>query len=298
MAEHSSIPPIEVWAALPFYSLGEIRALAPLLEEVGVDGVALADHVCVPSGIKSAYPFGAGPIDIPAETSFLDPLIAATVVGEHSRRLRIMTWILLAPLRDPILLAREVAAVSIATGGRFELGVGVGWLEEEYRALGIDFDSRGERLDEMLDVMAQIWSRDNIRHAGRHFTFGPVSVNPKPMAPVPVLIGGHSLSALRRAARHSGWLGGPVGIGSVRADLEKLESVRDHGAGVGSLVKRTGCKGALTPHVIRSLADLGVDAIVVSPWQVAKGASSIYDVPVDAFVSGIAQLIQDIRRGY
>ncbi len=177
--------------------------MARSAEAAGVESVWTVEHVLYPDGYESSYPYDpSGKMAMAADTPLPDPLIWLTWVAAHSETLRLATGILILPQRHPLVLAKELATLDEVSGGRLELGVGVGWLEEEFDALGVPFEGRGRRTDDYIDAMRAVWDSDHASHDGEFTSFSGVSVNPKPVnGRVPIHIGGHTKAAARRAGR-------------------------------------------------------------------------------------------------
>lgn len=173
-----------------------------LVEELGFDSLWLADHVVVPSGYSSVYPYNrAG--RVPVER-FPDPVVSLGVLAGVTRRVELGTAVLVLPQRNPILLAKQAATLDCVADGRLRLGVGVGWLEEEFNALGAVFKGRGARTDEYIDAMRALWTQDTPRYDGKSVSLdGTFQLVPRPARPggVAVIVGGHSPAAAKRAAR-------------------------------------------------------------------------------------------------
>jgi probable F420-dependent oxidoreductase len=150
------------------------------------------------------YPYApGGRLPGGPSTKFPDPLIWLTWVAAATTRLRFMTAVMILPQRNPLVLAKEVATLDYLSGGRIELGIGVGWLKEEFEALGIPFERRGKRADEYVAAMRALWAGDGASFAGEFVKFDKVSCNPKPVAKsVPIVVGGHSEAAALRAVDH------------------------------------------------------------------------------------------------
>ncbi|MCB0951527.1 MAG: LLM class F420-dependent oxidoreductase [Microthrixaceae bacterium] len=172
-------------------------------DAAGIESVWTVEHVVYPDGYESKYPYDpSGKMAMAADTPLPDPLIWLTWVAAHTERLRLATGILILPQRNPLVLAKQLATLDEASEGRMELGVGVGWLREEFEALGIPFEGRGRRTDEYIEVMRTLWADDHAEYSGEFTNFSGVSVNPKPVnGRVPIHIGGHSPAAARRAGR-------------------------------------------------------------------------------------------------
>ncbi len=172
-------------------------------EAAGFESVWTVEHVLYPDGYESSYPYDpSGKMAMTADTPLPDPLIWLTWVAAHSESLRLGTGILILPQRNPLVLAKQLATLDDLSGGRMDLGIGVGWLREEFDALGIPFEHRGARTDDYVAAMRAVWDADHASHDGPFSSFSGVSVNPKPVnGRVPIHVGGHTPAAARRAGR-------------------------------------------------------------------------------------------------
>jgi probable F420-dependent oxidoreductase len=187
-----------------------IPTLASTLEDAGFDSIWVSDHIVMPASIDSRYPFAAdGKATWSSETPYLDALIALALAAAATQRVTIGTAVLVLPLRHPVELAKQAASLDVASGGRLALGVGAGWLEEEFQALNVPFERRGARLEEWMAIARACWSgRPPARTSAFYELPGDVIALPAPAHPIPFLVGGHTPAALRRAGRvGDGWLG-------------------------------------------------------------------------------------------
>jgi len=194
------------YANLGRYAAGPAAIeLAQAAEAAGFDSIWAVEHVVVPVGYRSRYPYaptgrmGAGIEDGPIP----DPLVWLAFIASATRTLKLGTAILILPQRNPVITAKAVATLDHMTrGGRVLLGVGVGWLAEEFAALGVAFDDRGRRTDEYIAAMRVLWSEERASFHGRFVSFQEVSCRPLPAARrIPVIVGGDTRAAARRAGR-------------------------------------------------------------------------------------------------
>ena len=197
-----------------------VLRLATLAEESGFGSIWLADHVAFPVSFKSEYPYAAkGQFPTKLDDPLLEPVATMGVLIGATQRVRIGVAVLIMPYRNPLLLARMLATLDSFSGGRIDLGAGVGWLEEEFEALGSrDFARRGKVTDEAIEIFKAVCGGGEVGYQGETYAFDPVYANPGSIQRPhpPVLIGGLSNPALRRVARHgTGWL-------AVMADPAKL----------------------------------------------------------------------------
>lgn len=172
-------------------------------EQAGFDSVWGGEHVIRPTKIASPYPYTAdGEMPGDAETPIPDPLIWLAYVAAAAPTVRLGTCILIVPQRNPVVLAKELATLDALTGGRVELGLGVGWLEEEFQALGVPWQRRGARNDEYVAAMKALWAGPHAEFHGEFVDFEPVTCSPRPVnGSIPILVGGDTRVAIRRAAR-------------------------------------------------------------------------------------------------
>ena len=173
-------------------------------EAVGFESVWGGEHVVMPTTITSPYPYTPdGKIPASPETYIPDPLIWLAYVAAAAPTLRLGTCILILPQRNPLVLAKELATLDHLSGGKVELGIGVGWMKEEFDALGVPWEHRGARTDEYLAAMRVVWSGSHVEFHGEYVDFEPLTSTPRPAqgANIPILVGGDTPIAIRRAAR-------------------------------------------------------------------------------------------------
>ncbi len=183
---------------------GSAIEITKAAEAAGFDSVWGGEHVVFPSTIESAYPYTSdGKVPATPETPIPDPLIWLAYVAAAAPTLRLGTCILILPQRNPLVLAKELATLDHLTGGRVELGIGVGWLEEEFDALGVPWARRGARSDEYLEVLRTVWSGSHVEFHGEFVDFEPLTSTPRPIQgrDIPILVGGDTPAAMRRAAK-------------------------------------------------------------------------------------------------
>jgi probable F420-dependent oxidoreductase len=179
-------------------------AIAQAAEEAGFTSIWTVDHVVVPQGYKSAYPYAASGRmgDGREDLQLPDPLIYMAYIAAVTKTIRLATGILIVPQRNPVVTAKQIATLDAMSGGRIDLGIGVGWLEEEFKAIGVPFDDRGQRTDECIEAMRALWSEDVAEYHGELVDFDPIYCRPQPVnGSVPIIVGGHSKAAARRAGR-------------------------------------------------------------------------------------------------
>ncbi len=184
-------------------------SMAQALEQAGFASLWVSDHVVLPTRMDSPYPFAAdGQATWPSTTPYLDALVALSVMAAATKRVALGTAVLVLPLRQPVVLAKQAASVDVLSGGRLTLGVGAGWLREEFDALNVPFDDRGGRLVEWMAIVRDCWTGTPAAHSSDRYVLPEgVLCLPTPAHEIPFLMGGHSPAALRRAGRLAdGWL--------------------------------------------------------------------------------------------
>jgi probable F420-dependent oxidoreductase len=259
-----------------------IVELAMRAEELGVDAVAVADHVAIGPD-TSGYPFGVFPL--PPDAPFLEPLSLLMAIATVTRSVRLTTGILIAPLRPAPLLAKTAATIDVMSAGRLELGVGVGWHAAEYDACGIDFHRRGIVLDEVIGACRALWARPGASYDSASVSFESLSSIPLPVQrPLPVLFAGstHARNLARLAASGDGWITVMGAEPAAIADsIDRIRAARrSHGRDGSPFIVRA----ELTPRTdARGRPD--VDATLEGiPELVAAGVTDV-QFPMPYFVS-------------
>jgi probable F420-dependent oxidoreductase len=187
-------------------SAEQMIGLAKLAESLGFESVWTFEHVVVPIDYESKYPYDAsGKMGAAPETNFVDPLIAIGILAAHTETLRFGTGVNILSQANPLYLAKQAASLDFVSGGRFSLGVGIGWLREEFRAMGVPFERRGARFDDYLQGMRKVWSGDVVDHQSEFLDWSGFKSYPLP-ANLPVVIGGNKGKVFDRIARYGdGW---------------------------------------------------------------------------------------------
>ena len=241
---------------------------AQLCDELGFESVWLPEHLVLPvHGTGSPYT-GQDHPPVPADVPVFDVFTMLGFLAGRTARLRLGTNVYNIGLRHPFITARAVATLDVVSDGRVELGIGASWLAAEWEAVGLDFATRGSRVDEALQVCRRLWTEPVVEHDGRHFSFGPVAFEPKPaQAPIPVSVGGDSQPALRRAALlGDGWLPMNTPLDRLPAALDTIARLRQD-AGRDGPWTTTFMGQAETPADVERAARAGVDRLIVSPWR-------------------------------
>jgi probable F420-dependent oxidoreductase len=241
----------------------QMASAARAAEDAGFDSVWAGEHVILPD--PQVPPSPMAPQD-PA----LDPLVALTWAGAHTTSISLATGIIILPQRNPVVLAKQLASLDVLSGGRLIFGVGVGYLQPEFRAIGANFARRGDVTDEFLAAIRSLWYDDRPAFHGEFADFGGVDAHPRPVQrPVPLVVGGHSRSAYRRAVQQAqGWYGFALDEKTAATCLDQLRATADREPrpdGMGPLEISITPRGPLTPERVRDFEQMGVHRLVVMP---------------------------------
>jgi probable F420-dependent oxidoreductase len=257
----------------PFAAPDAAAAFAVAAEANGFDSLWTVEHVVVPSGYKSTYPYADdGRMPGRDDSPIPDPLIWLAYVAAATTRIRLATGILILPQRNPVILAKELATLDHLSAGRTILGIGIGWLAEEFAAIGVPFERRAARADDYVAALRALWS-DEPSHHSEFVEFTDCIVRPRPVAAsIPIHVGGHSAAAARRAGRlGDGYF--PVARGSFDELTELFDLARSTAAAAGrdpSAIEMTtggaSASGPIGSDEIRALADIGTDRVVVPSY--------------------------------
>ncbi len=236
-------------------------------DELGFESVWFPEHLVLPVDMTGSPFAGAEHPPVPPSTPVFDVFAYLSFLAGRTRRVRLGTHVYNLGLRHPFTAARAVQTADVVSQGRVELGVGAGWLRGEWDVAGLDFDTRGPRLDEALEVCKRLWTEEQVAHHGRFFDFDAVMFEPKPLQRPhpPVLIGGESPAALRRAARHDGWIGLNHTPDTAGSHAARLLELRAKAGGSGPFTVTVGATVADDAD-IDAFTSAGVDRLIVAPW--------------------------------
>jgi probable F420-dependent oxidoreductase len=261
-----------VKVGIPIGDLGPAAAAAVVEEAdaLGFESVWLPEHLVMPVGAAGSPFAGDGTHQpIPPETPFPEPFVFLAHLAARTSRIRLATHVFNVGLRHPFVTARAVATLDVVSAGRLDFGVGASWLAEEWSAVGLDFASRGRRVDEALTVCRRLWSEEVVEHHGEFFEFAPVMFEPKPVQrPWPPLhVGGDGPAALRRAALvGDGWVPMNHRIDKLAEPISTMAALRS-AAGRAGRVEVTFWGPARAPDDFSRYAAAGVDRILTRPWR-------------------------------
>lgn len=254
----------------PFAQPAAAAAMAAAAEVAGFESLWTVEHVVVPQGYESTYPYDpSGKMPGGEEMAIPDPLVWLAYVAAATSTIRLATGILIVPQRNPVVLAKELATLDMMSGGRLELGIGVGWLEEEFDAIGVPFAGRGARTDEYVAAMRALWADQPASFHGDHVDFDDCILLPAPVhGTIPVHVGGHTDVSARRAGRLGD--GFFPGRGSHEELAHLFDVVRrtaqEHDRDPATIQLTSGGQGAIGSRAgeeVERLAALGVERVIL-----------------------------------
>jgi probable F420-dependent oxidoreductase len=280
--------------AIAMNPLDELTELARTAEECGFASVALPDSLFFSERVSAKYPYTPdGARFWTAETPWVDPFAAAASMGAVTSRIRFYTQVLKLNPRNPVLLARQVGSVAALTGNRFGLGVGLGWAPEESEWCGAQFDHRGKRADEAIEILRLILGGGMVDYQGEFYAFDKLRMSPAPSEPVPIYVGGHTEPGLRRAARvGDGWSSAMITFDDLRATVDRLHKLRtEYGRADVPFEIQAVCVDKFGLDGYRQQAEIGVTDVITVPW-VLDGVS--FDGPLKAKQDSMKRFADDI----
>lgn len=245
----------------------EFGRLAALAEDLGYESLWTAEHIVLPD-------VPAGETPRPGTMPFLDPMAALGYLAAHTRLMKLATGVLLLPQHHPLLLAKQLASVDTLSNGRLIVGIGVGGVEQEARAIGSPMSERGSRADDYLHAMIAVWTMEHPSYAGRHTRFEGINAYPRPVQKPypPFVVGGRSEGALRRTVRFAkGWYGYAMSVDQTRDVLEALNAIRqrvNRPAELGDIEITIAPREEVNAETIAAYEAIGVSRLLVRPaWD-------------------------------
>ena len=270
---------MKFWQSITWAETDQLVPIAQFAEELGFEGIIGADHALYPQKMAPDYPYSeSGYPPQTAESEYPDMWTSCAAMAAVTTRLRFVCGVYVLPLRHPIEVAKQAATLAILSQGRFALGVGAGWMKEEFDLYGVDFARRGARMDEMVDVLRGLWTGEFHEYHGEFFDWDPIVVSPKPTHPVPIYFGGAAPVALRRTARvGDGWIGAGNTLEDAPKVLAELARLRaEAGRADEPLDTLVGLYGEVGLDDYRRLEEAGMTAGIHLPfWFAFDGPSSL-----------------------
>jgi probable F420-dependent oxidoreductase len=267
---------MKFWASTAFTDPLQCVALAKLCDEVGVDGVMMSDHQIFPKVLQRPYPYSPYPDGRPIwepETPWPDVWVTIGAMAGSTTNIHFGTSVYIAPARSLLTVAKAVGTAAVLSDNRVHLGMGAGWMKEEFDLNGIAYDTRGKRSDEMIPALREMWKGGWVEYHGEHFDLGPLTMEPHPTKPIPIWNGGHTNPALRRAARLcDGWVGNAYSEEDAEHYIGILKKyLAEYGRQNDPFEIIIGLYVAPTPDVLRKWEDKGVTGLLCVPWMSMDG---------------------------
>jgi probable F420-dependent oxidoreductase len=283
---------LDFYVSTAFLDTREAIDVARAADDLGYHGMAIPDHVVNLETLETPYPYTKdGRRRWEAFTDWPDPWVMIGSVALVTTRLRFVTTVYLPAMRDPYSAAKAIGTAAVLAGGRLELGIGVGWCREEFTLLGQRFDRRGKRTDEMLELMKKLWQPGWTEFQGEFYSAPRLEMEPTPPR-IPIYVGGLSDVALRRAARHDGWIGDLITTERALERLGRLRELRaENGLTMDDFAVITPLTDAYTPEHYERAEAAGITAIVTMPWMFYAGRQSTLAEKID----GMRRFRKDMR---
>lgn len=273
---------MKFYVSLAFLDTNEVVEIAKAADDLGYQGLGIPDHVVNLETLTTPYPYTKdGRRRWEAFTDWPDPWVLIGGLALVTSRVRFVTTVYLPAMRDPYSAAKSIGTAAVLAGGRLELGIGVGWCEEEFTLMGQQFARRGKRTDEMLELMKELWEPGWTEFDGEFYHTPRLEMEPTP-PPIPVYVGGLSDVALRRAARHDGWIGDLITTDRALERVTKLRELRaEKGLALDDFEILTPLTDAFTPaHFDRAEAG-GITGIITMPWMFYAGPQASLAEKID-----------------
>jgi probable F420-dependent oxidoreductase len=273
---------MKFYVSSAFLDTGEIVEIAKAAEDLGYEGMAIPDHVVNLETLSTPYPYtDDGQRRWQPFTDWPDPWVLVGALSQATERLKFVTTVYIPAMRDPYSAAKAVGTAACLSGGRVELGIGVGWCEEEFALLGQPFAKRGKRTDEMLELMKGLWAPGWTEFDGEFYRTPRLEMMPTPPR-IPIYAGGLSDIALRRAARNDGWIGDLIGLDQAIASVQRIRGLRaDRGLGMDDFTVITPLTDAFLPEHFDRAAAAGITAVLTMPWMYYSGPTASLAEKID-----------------
>ena len=239
-------------------------------ERLGYHAIVLPDSIFYSEDVSKPYPYtqdGSRMWD--GETPWLEPLTAIPAMAAVTKSLFFYTSVVKLPVRHPVMVAKQVATIAALSNGRFGFGAGLGWLPEEFKWCGQEFETRGKRMNESLDILQLIWGGGMVEYHGEHYDFGKIQMSPAPKQKIPIYIGGHTTPGLKRAAKYGdGWSSAMLKEKDLIALIARIEGYRkEYGRDHLPFEYQAVCMDVFTADGYKRLEDAGVTDIITVPWM-------------------------------
>jgi probable F420-dependent oxidoreductase len=258
---------VKFYVSCAFLKTSEVIEIAKAADDLGYEGLGIPDHVVNLETLATPYPYtDDGERRWQPFTDWPDPWVLVGALAQATERLKFLTTVYIPAMRDPYSAAKAIGTAAYLADGRVELGIGVGWCEEEFTLMGQQFAKRGKRTDEMIELMRALWQPGWTEFDGEFYQTPRLEMTPTP-PPIPIYSGGLSDIALRRAAGLDGWIGDLITLDQAIERVEKVRALRaDKGLGMDGFRVVTPLSDAFLPEHYERAANAGIDGIITMPW--------------------------------
>ena len=273
---------VKFYISSAFLNTREMVEVARVADDLGYDGIGIPDHIVNLETLNTPYPYTKdGERRWQPFTEWPDPWVLVGALAQVTTRLRFVTTVCIPAMRNPYSAAKAIGTAAYLADGRVELGVGVGWCEDEFALMEQRFAQRGKRTDEMLALMKALWSPGWTEFDGEFYRTPKLEMQPT-TPPIPVYVGGLSETALRRAARHDGWIGDLINTDRAIAAAARLHELRaENGLAVDDFTILTPLTDAFTIADYQRAEDAGITGILTMPWMFYAGPNATLAEKID-----------------
>ena len=291
---------MDYWASIAFLDTEVQLEAARCAEEFGYAGVALPDHLFWAESLEASYPYTPdGSPMWTADMHWPDPWVLMSAISQITTRIRFTTNIYVAPARDLFTVAKAVSTTAVLSGNRALLGLAAGWCSDEFVQTGQDFATRGKRLNEMIEALRLLFAGGPTSYHGQHLDFTDLSIQPVPSAPVPILVGGNSRPAMRRAATlGDGWIPAsspkPDEFAPMLAEVQKLRSEAGRDSDPFEVIVALAARP--DPDLYSRFSDLGVAGVMCAPWLTRAPGKDRYGYDADHVRSSMERFADTFIR--
>jgi len=282
------------YVSCAFLKTSEVIEIAKAADDLGYEGLGIPDHVVNLETLATPYPYtDDGERRWQPFTDWPDPWVLVGVLAQATERLKFLTTVYIPAMRDPYSAAKAIGTAAYLADGRVELGIGVGWCEEEFTLMGQQFAKRGKRTDEMIELMRALWQPGWTEFDGEFYQTPRLEMTPTP-PPIPIYSGGLSDIALRRAAGLDGWIGDLITLDQAIERVEKVRALRaEKGLGMDGYTVVTPLADAFTAEHYERAAAAGIDGIITMPWVFYCAP----DASVSDKIDGMRRFRKDLGLG-
>ena len=273
---------MKFYISTAFRETKEAVEIAKAADDLGYDGVGIPDHIINLETLATPYPYTRdGERRWQPFTQWPDPWVLVGAMAQVTTRLKFVTTVYIPAMRDPYSAAKAIGTAAYLADGRVELGIGVGWCEEEFTLMGQRFDRRGKRTDEMLELFRALWQPGWTEFDGEFYQTPRLEMEPTPPR-IPIYVGGLSDIALRRAARNDGWIGDLISTDRAIASVERLREIRaEKGLSMDGFEVLTPLTDAFIPEHYERAEAAGITGIITMPWMFYAGPDATLGEKID-----------------